>query len=183
MNDPSQTRPPTSDRRGMEIELGGYGLVVAGAAIVVLCAGSFWLGRSSARIVPGPRAATPDQMSDLGDIERDLTFFDRLEKAPEIQAIAAAVTPAASHAAKPAPGPAVAGGPEVQVLASADRLAADTLVRKLRAQGHQVRVIAAAASESPLFRVRVFGFVDDAAAQQAAAALQRQEGLKTWVVH
>jgi hypothetical protein len=163
----------------MEIELGGYGLVMLGAAIVALCAACFWLGRSSARIVPGPRSAPADQVADLGDVEKDLTFFDRLEKAPEIQAIPPASAPAAPPRAE---APAVTSGHEVQVLASADRRAADLLVQKLRAQGHKVRVLSAAPGEPPLYRVRVFGFPDDAAARQAAAALQSQQGLKTWVV-
>jgi len=179
MTDPGLSRQATPDRRGMEIELGGYGLVMLGAAIVALCAACFWLGRSSARLVPGARAATPDQVADLGDVEKDLTFFDRLEKAPEIEAI-----PPATAAPGPAQAaPATAGGHEVQVFASADRRAADALVQKLRAQGQKVRVLAAGPGEPPLYKVRVFGFESDAAARQAAAALQREQGLKTWVVH
>jgi len=180
MTDPGLARGSPPDRRGMEVELGGYGLVMLAAVVVALCAASFWLGRSSARLVPGARAAAPDQVADLGDVEKDLSFFDRLEKAPEIQAIPPATpVPVPARAEDPAP----AGGHEVQVFASADRRAADALVQKLRAQGHKVRVLAAAPGEPPLYKVRVFGFVDDAAARQAAAALQKQQGLKTWVVH
>ena len=180
MTEPVLPRRETPERRGMEIELGGYGLVMLGATIVALCAACFWLGRSSARIVPGPGAAAPDQVADLGDVEKDLTFFDRLEKAPEIQAIPpATAAPEASRAEAPP----TARGLEVQVFASADRRAADALVQKLRAQGHKVRLLAPGAGEPPLYRVRVFGFPDDAAARQAAAALQSQHGLKTWVVH
>jgi sporulation related protein len=179
MTDPGLSRGSAPDRRGMEIELGGYGLVMLGAAIVALCAASFWLGRSSARLVPGSSAAAPDQVADLGDVEKDLSFFDRLEKAPEIQAIPpAAPAPAASRAEAPP-----ATGHEVQVFASSDRQAADALVQKLRAQGLKVRLLAAAPGEPTLYRVRAYGYADEAAARQAAATLQRQQGLKTWVVH
>lgn len=165
----------------MEVELGGYGLVALAAVILALCAASFWLGRRSAEVLPARSPAEGAGAGPAADVEKDLSFFDRLEKAPEIQAVPE--SPAATTApAAPATAPPAAAGVEVQVFASADRNAAEALAAKLRGLGYRTRLLPADPRGESLHRVRVVGFADEAAARRAAEQLERQQGLRTWVV-
>ena len=174
---------------GTEFELGGFALLLVGAGVLGLCVLSFWLGRVSVSVVPtAPR--TPDAaMEDEGDLEEDLTFFDRLEQAPEISATARQPETNAARAegTRRAPeggsaGDAEAGTFTVQVLAATQRSAAEELVARLEGRGYRARLVVGEKDGERIYRVRVGGYRDETAAREAAAAIERQEGLRTWVI-
>ena len=81
--------------------------------------------------------------------------------------------------------PAVSAPPSgfaVQVGAFSSSEAARSMKSKLEAGGYAGYVSAGAASRERRWRVRVGPFSDRAAAARAASALERREGLSTWVV-
>jgi len=187
-----EAKPAPAGRAGLEFEVGGLGMLGLAAVIVALCVASFWLGRLS---VPARRALPPDgaaeasaAVEDGGDIERDLTFFDRLERAPELSAQGDEETVSPLPEETPAPEPTPATPPptpdgpfEIQVLASAERSAADAVVIRLRGRGYPARLVVGERDGAPLYRVRVGGYPDEPAARQVAQAIERQEGLRTWI--
>ena len=187
-----EAKPAPAGRGALEFEVGGLGMLGLAAVVVALCVASFWLGRLS---VPARRALPPDgaaeasaSVEDGGDIEGDLTFFDRLERAPELSAQGDEETVSSPPEETPAPEPTPApptptlDGPfEIQVLASAERSAADAVVIRLRGRGYPARLVVGERDGAPLYRVRVGGYPDEPAARQVAQAIERQEGLRTWV--
>jgi cell division protein FtsN len=171
----------TAADRGVEVEVGGSGLILLGLLVLALCAGSFWLGRWSARAAGPPASPPAAPIEDGGDAADDLTFFDRLERAPELSAQGDERTVAPPAPAAPAP--AAAGGTfEVQVLASADRAAAEAVVARLQRRDYPARLVVGDRDGRAIYRVRVGGYADEAAARRAALAIEREEGLRTWVV-
>lgn len=221
----SPERSRNTSNSGVELELGGMSLALVAVVVLALCAISFWLGRQSVPAMSAgvleaaaSRAATP--VVDGGDVESELTFFDRLEKAPELSAqgdertvrppkktpAPSAAQPAAPRptvVAQAQPGPATkalepvaapaqpqhmlpgatGGSFQVQVLATIEREAADAMVSRLKSRGFPAHLSSGEYKGQPLFRVRVGGYPDKAAAQQVARAIQDREGLQTWVTH
>ena len=198
---------------GMEFELGGMSLSLVAVVVLALCAISFWLGRQS---VPAstsgssttPAAVDPAPVVDGGDVEQELTFFDRLEQAPELSAqgdertVVAALaakedeTPArsapvptrsepvpASSQAEPSNAlPVATGGPFlVQVLATTERTAAEAMAARLKARGFPANLSSGDFKGQVLFRVRVGGYADERSARRVAQAITDREGLQTWV--
>ncbi len=87
----SPERSRSASNSGVELELGGMSLALVAVVVLALCAISFWLGRQSVPAMSaGALQAVPSQTDtpvvDGGDVESELTFFDRLEKAPELSA-------------------------------------------------------------------------------------------------
>jgi cell division septation protein DedD len=200
-------------------------LALVAVVVLALCAISFWLGRQSVPAMSaGVLEAVPSQTEtpvlDGGDVESELTFFDRLEKAPELSAQGdertvkpAEQTPAPSDVQPAAPKPTVVaqarpdsvaepvaappqsqvaqsgnalpgatgGSFQVQVLATTEREAADAMVSRLKSRGFPAHLSSGEYKGQALFRVRVGGYPDKAAAQQVARAIQDREGLQTWV--
>ncbi len=221
----SPERSRSASNSGVELELGGMSLALVGVVVLALCAISFWLGRQSvpamsAGVVEGVPSRTDAPVVDGGDVESELTFFDRLEKAPELSAqgeekpakktpapsdvqpaapkptvvaqarpgtiagdlepVAAPAQPQAAPSANTSPG-ATGGSFQVQVLATTERAAADAMVSRLQSRGFPAHLSSGEYKGQPLFRVRVGGYPDKAAAQRVAQAIQDQEGLQTWV--
>ncbi len=81
-------------------------------------------------------------------------------------------------AASPAP---AGGGVEIQVAVLSDRTSADELAARLRAKGYRPEVSPLRSDGRTRYRVRVGGYADRAAAEAAAARLEREESLKTWI--
>lgn len=189
------------------------GLLLVALAGLGLCAASFWLGRKSVPVRPATSNPTTLSASDapieeVGDLEEDLTFFDRLEVAPELSAQGAerTVLPPSEASAQeeeaapthePSPGPpateppagpvgqdlpAAVGGPfHVQVLATTEHAGAEAMVGRLRAHGFAARLEEAQRGGMVIYRVRVGGYPDEEGARRVAQAIERREGLKTWV--
>jgi cell division septation protein DedD len=67
------------------------------------------------------------------------------------------------------------------VLATTEREAADAMVSRLKSRGFPAHISAGEYKGQELFRVRVGGYPDEAAAQQVARAIHEREGLQTWV--
>ncbi|MGD8374538.1 MAG: SPOR domain-containing protein [Acidobacteriota bacterium] len=174
--------PPRSGR-GVEVEVGGSGILIASLVVLGLCAVSFWIGRWSVQAVgPATGARAPGEaasMEDGGNLDEDLTFFDRLERAPELSAQGEerTVTPPAEPARPASP----AGPFAVQVLASAERATAEAVLAKLLRREYDARLVIGEKEGRPLYRVRVVGYADEAAAEAAARQIEKQEGLRTWV--
>ena len=188
----TRNRAPRASRSdgGTELEVGGFGLVLGGIVVGALCVGSFLLGRWSVEVV-APRGTPVDDgvatVEDAGDVEAELTFFDRLEKAPELSAQGDERT--VSPPSRPAPGAPPAEGEaartdgpfQVQVLASAERSAAEAVLARLRLRGYAARMVEGEKDGAPLYRVRVGGYADEEGARQVAQEIERKEGLRTWV--
>ena len=87
----SPERSRSASNSGVELELGGMSLALVAVVVLALCAISFWLGRQSvpamsAGVLEAVPSRTDMPVVDGGDVESELTFFDRLEKAPELSA-------------------------------------------------------------------------------------------------
>lgn len=184
--------------RGVEMEVGGSGLLLAGILVLALCVVSFWLGRWSVGTQAGAGGPAPGGaeagIGDGGDVAEDLTFFDTLEKAPELTAqgdertsAPPKETPSApapsgpQRTASPPPPATGTGRYEVQVLASAERAIAESLVARLSARGYPAKLAIGEKDGKPIYRVRVVGYDDESSARQAAQSIEREEGLRTWV--
>jgi len=208
----SRQRSQSASSSGVELELGGMSLALVAVVVLALCAISFWLGRQSVPARPaGVLETVPSQAAapvlEGGDVESELTFFDRLEKAPELSAQGdeRTVEPAEPEAkapekavAQPQPVPvpkvtepavarelprATGGDFQIQVLATTERDAADAMVARLKSRGFPAHISPGTYKDQALFRVRVGGYPDEAAAQAVAKAIQEREGLQTWVTH
>ncbi len=182
------------DPAGQEFQLETRHLVLLVLLVVVLCAASFELGRWVERQNLGPAiplagmagaagaagGGRDANVEDVGDISKDLTFFDTVAgDAPA--PLQAPVRPAP----RSSPDPAVPGstrrsvneGVMIQVFASKDRAAADAVRKKLRAKGYTALL----ASSGGAYKVRVGPYADRAEAQRQAAILREQEHLTTWI--
>jgi cell division septation protein DedD len=100
--------------------------------------------------------------------------------APQVAAPAVAA-PVVVPPSTPASAPTPAGRIEIQVAVLSDRASADELAGRLRAKGYRPEVTSMRADGRTRYRVRVGGYADLAAAEAAAARLQREESLKTWI--
>ena len=187
-----------ADRRDSEVRelrLEGVGLFVIGGVLVAALAGAFLVGRWYERSVhPVSAAGLPSddplahvvQTEDPAEIDDTATFFDTMEgrqAEPGREAAQPASPPAAPPPAtesSPPPKP-VAGAYFVQVFAGRDRSAAEALVQQLKSSGHAVRIFTEREGQGSLYKVRVGGFADEAAARGAAETLQKEGFAGAWV--
>lgn len=159
--------------------------------VVALCVASFMLGRWVERQSAGTdidRAAEEQdaRMEDGGDVARDLTFFDSLKNdqpVPLEEAGRAPLKPAPSRSsAAPAAREAssrrsVEEGVFIQVIATAQRSAAESVRKRLRDDGYTALMV----SEGGAWKVRVGPYADRAEAERAAVRLRNEKGLTTWI--
>ena len=73
------------------------------------------------------------------------------------------------------------GGYSVQVAAVPTKDEADRLVTRLVGQGYPAYAIRGEGAAANLYRVRVGGYPDRAAAQEVAKRLEGTEGFKPWI--
>jgi cell division septation protein DedD len=170
--------------------------------VLVLCVASFlfgrWVERQSlglgASSAGGIRRDADANVEDMGDVSKELTFFDTLKgdkSAPMPQpsadrstaparsastATAAAAPPRGAGSSGP-PRRSVNEGVMIQVFASKDRAAADAIRKRLRARGYTALLV----SEGGSWKVRVGPYADREEAQRSAAVLHEQEKLTTWI--
>jgi cell division septation protein DedD len=169
------------------------------ALVVALCLASFMLGRWVERQNRGPAVADlakPEgggQVADAGDVAKDLTFFDSLktdrpapletarETAPATRPprpempVRAATAPPAPHPSDPRRS--VNEGVMIQVFASRDKAAAESIRKRLRTRGYTALLVPDGGS----WKVRVGPYADREEAERSAAVLRQQENLKTWI--
>ena len=188
-----------SEPSRQEFQLETWHLALLVLLVVVLCVASFHLGRRVERRSLGP-ALSPKNSSagsrdanieEVGDISRELTFFDTLEgngpaplqpppRAPLAAAPGPARAPIASTASAGAAGPArrsVNEGIMIQVFASKDRAAAEAVRRRLRAKGYTALLVSGGGTH----KIRVGPYADRVEAEKQAAILRDQEHLTTWI--
>jgi cell division septation protein DedD len=177
-----EDRPPAR-----EIRLEGPGLWLAAGLLLVLAAGSFWLGRAYERATsPAPTSPAADPLANVSkgadDVPDDATFFDTLggggrAAEPEREArTRTADAPAPVPAAVPQAGPFV-----VQVFAGRDRGSAEELVASLRGKGYPVRMEGEREGRGTLYRVRVGGYATRAEAEAAVERLVKDGQAGAWV--
>jgi cell division septation protein DedD len=159
---------------------------------------------------PMAEAIAGTEPFDAEDAGADLTFFDAVDDKPEAStpppvvsgerstgsASQAESEPAPTRRESPdrpaAPAPVETpsespprtvstGGFEVQVAVLSKRSSADNLAQRLQAKGYQARVTTTRSQGQLRYRVRVGGYPDRTAAEAAAARLEKEEKLKTWI--
>jgi hypothetical protein len=159
--------------------------------VVALCVASFMLGRWVERQSSGADidAIVEDgeaRMEEGGDVARDLTFFDSLKNDQPVPletdaaGTRAAMKPAASRggvAPPPAGRRSVEEGVFIQVIATAQRSAAESVRKRLREDGYTALMV----SEGGTWKVRVGPYADRAEAERAAVRLRSEKGLTTWI--
>ena len=182
-----------------EFQLETRHLVSLIALVVVLCVASFMLGRwverqSLGTTIPvSVSTGGENKIEDVGDVSKDLTFFDTLkDNAPapltptdQVESGASGMPTAADPPLRPgASTPAygtqrrsVNDGVMIQVLVSKDRASAEALRKKLRTKGFTVAII----PDRGAYKVRVGPYADRAEAERIAGILQVQEHLRTWI--
>lgn len=197
---------PENDYRTHEILLENRHLALIGAGVLVLCVGSFLLGRWTER----SRWVNPDApLPQVTDVTGGLPIESRpadaglaADDGQEGQEILAGEEePPISRAAEPAPAarpaPAAAPGPRaekspqgaggredlyIQVLATRHAEAARALREKLITRDYPAAIVSSPdARGRPLYRVRVGGYESRREAEEVAARLEREEHLKTWI--
>ena len=104
----------------------------------------------------------------------------RSEAEESAAASPAVTTPAASQPVT-SPTPPTTGGVEIQVAVLSERSSAEALASRLRGKGYEARVMITRSEGKTLYRVRVGGYPDRTAAEAAAARLEKEENLKTWI--
>lgn len=160
--------------------------------VVVLCVASFMLGRWVERQSSGAdmEAIVEEgeaRLEDGGDVARDLTFFDSLKNDQPVPLEAEAsgtrptMKPTASRPAAGSPARAarrsVEQGVFIQVIATAQRSAAESVRKRLRDDGYTALMV----SEGGTWKVRVGPYADRAEAARAAVRLRAEKGLTTWI--
>ncbi len=183
------SREPLASR-DREFQLEARHLALLVLLVVALCAASYQVGRwverrsAEASAPPGlaPDGRAPASVEDAGDVSRDLTFFDTLGGGDPVpleappRARETPIRPRSAGASAPsAPRRSVSEGVMIQVFASKDRKAADSLRRRLRSRGYTALLV----SEGGFHKVRVGPYADGEEAQRAAGVLREQEGLET----
>ena len=187
------TEPSRPDQ---EFQLETRHLVSLIALVVVLCVASFMLGRWAERRSLGPAttalsaAGAENKIEDVGDVSKDLTFFDTLknntpvplapgdETVPKAAGMAPAIDPPArGRASSTEQRRSVNEGVMIQVLVSKDRAAAESLRKQLRTKGFTVAII----PERGSYKVRVGPYADRTEAERIAGILREQERLSTWI--
>ncbi|HZI92892.1 MAG TPA: SPOR domain-containing protein [Patescibacteria group bacterium] len=202
--------PAGESRTTQELQLEARHLVLMVVIVLVLCVASFMFGRWVERQSVGPTISmtglpgAPGRNGDanveeMGDVSKDLTFFDTLEGnqpaplKPQGSAATAATPrqkpPATQATRQPAEPPSTAGQTAtsgrrsvneavmIQVFASKDRAAADLIRRRLRAKGYTALLM----PDHGTYKVRVGPYADREEATRAASVLREQEKLTTWI--
>jgi len=192
-----------------EFQLETRHLVLIVLLVVVLCVASFMFGRWVERQSVGPTISMTGMpgssgrngdanVEEMGDVSKDLTFFDTLEGnqpaplKPQPGAQAApprARQPATQTVRQPVEAPSTTSQPPasgrrsvneavmIQVFASKDRAAADQIRRRLRAKGYTALLM----PDHGTYKVRVGPYADREEATRAASVLREQEKLTTWI--
>ena len=166
--------------------------------VVALCVASFMLGRWVERQSSGAdmEAIVEEgeaRIDEGGDVARDLTFFDSLKSdqtVPLETDAAGTRAPMKPTASRPAAGQAAPAGRAasssrrsveegvfIQVIATAQRSAADSVRKRLREDGYTALMV----SEGGTWKVRVGPYADRAEAERAAVKLRSEKGLTTWI--
>jgi len=158
--------------------------------VVALCVASFMLGRWVERQSAGADIAAiaeegEARVEEGGDVARDLTFFDSLKNDQPVPLEdpgggRAPLKPAPSRAAAsppPASRRSVEEGVFIQVIATAQRSAAESVRKRLRDDGYTALMV----SEGGTWKVRVGPYADRAEAERAAVRLRNEKGLTTWI--
>jgi len=177
-----------------EFQLEAKHLTVLVFLVVALCVASFMLGRWVERqslgatipAVASGRTEGDAKVEEMGDVAKELTFFDTLkteepvgletapgEAAPRPAPVPAKKTPVATRS----PQRSVGEGVMIQVFASKDRAPADAVRKKLRAKGYTALLV----PEGGAWKVRVGPYADREEAERSAAVLREQEKLSTWI--
>lgn len=175
---------PVRPREVRELRLEGAWLLVVGGILVAMLFGAFELGRWVERwnapvSAPGVDPLANVEEETVGAAERP-SFFDSPSAGVEAEP--------RREVGKPPPAPVPATPPPskgpwfVQVFAGRDRAAAEEVLRGLRAKGLPTRFDRQAeGGADALYKVRVGGFPDRAAADEAAARLKREGHPSAWV--
>jgi cell division septation protein DedD len=170
--------------------------------VVALCLASFMLGRWVERQNRGPSVSEltkPEagaEVADAGDVAKDLTFFDSLKtdrpapletvretastrpSRPEMPVRSVPAPVPQPPAARPSDAKrSVNEGVMIQVFASKDRGAAESIRKRLRSRGYTALLVPDGGS----WKVRVGPYADREEAERSAAILRQQENLKTWI--
>lgn len=154
--------------------------------VVVLCLGSFQLGRWVERRSGGPSIAgagsAMDEVSDanvddVGDISRELTFFDSLKEDTVVDDAPVRTRSETGAAPPPATRRSVNEGIMIQVFASKDRSAAQAVRNRLREKGYTAFIL----SSDGTHKVRVGPYADKEEAELQAAIIREREDLRTWI--
>ncbi len=180
---------PSAPRGGaqQEVQLETKHLALLVLLLVLLCLGSFQVGRWVERRSLGPAVSAGEGASgaaveDMGDVSEELTFFDTLQDEgrvplerpnslpPARESRAAAAPPRSSSRS-------VNEGVMVQVFASKDRAAAQAMRQRLREKGYTALLL----SGDGTYKVRVGPYADREEAELQAAILRERENLKTWI--
>lgn len=193
--------PRTDDGSAQEFQLETRHLVLLILVVIVLCVASFLFGRWVERQRLGPTLASgavggsgeDANIEDMGDVSKDLTFFDTLDGNRPAPLKPSSSAPTTSPTARPpvrststainTPPPAtsprrsVNEGVMIQVFASKDRAAADTIRRRLRSKGYTALLV----PDRGTYKVRVGPYADREEATRAASVLREQEKLTTWI--
>lgn len=196
---------PENDYRTHEILLENRHLAFIGAGVLVLCVGSFLVGRWTERSRwVDPDTAMPQLAGAAGDLPIEGgplpsaapadAGAEEIGEEDEGEAPAApAIEPAAStsRSEPPAPEPraekarqgAVRGDDlYIQVLATRHSDAARALRDRLAGRDYPVAVVSSPDAQGrPLYRVRVGGYGSREEAERVAARLEKEERLKTWI--
>jgi hypothetical protein len=192
-----------------EFQLETRHLVLLVLLVVVLCVASFMFGRWVERQSVGPTISMTGMpgasgrngdanVEEMGDVSKDLTFFDTLEgnqpaplkpqagaqaapsraRQPSTQTVRQPVEPPSTASQPPASGRrSVNEAVMIQVFASKDRAAADQIRRRLRAKGYTALLM----PDHGTYKVRVGPYADREEATRAASVLREQEKLTTWI--
>ena len=199
-----------------EFQLEARHLVLLILVVVVLCVASFMFGRWVERqnaglgVAAGGGATKPGDpnIEDMGDVSKDLTFFDTLEgnqpaplkqpagvgarPSPSTTTSSVGATPAA-HATPPSTPPAGSPTSAASSTGSSRRSVNDAVMiqvfaSKDRAAADAIRkrlrskgYTALLVPDHGTYKVRVGPYADREEAVRAAAVLREQENLTTWI--
>jgi len=174
-----------------EFQLEARHLTFLVLVVVALCVASFMLGRwverqsgASAPAVASEHGEGDAKVEEMGDVAKELTFFDTLKTDKPVGLVEKPATAAPSRPpSPPASAPvrsarrSVGEGVMIQVFASKDRASADAVRKKLRGKGYTALLVSGDGS----WKVRVGPYPDREEAERAASILREQEKLSTWI--
>lgn len=169
--------------------------------VAILCIASFMLGRWVERQAYRATAAASlvgdgaSEQLDVEDVNRELTYFrtlDGKEPPPSVDRpsepdLETPVTARRRSGARSSDEDVVAGaggndGLMVQVMATKDLAAAIAMRQRLMERGYQVSLLEGSGSrDAGLHKVRVGPYPDRRSAARAAAKLEAEEGVSTWI--
>ena len=171
---------------GQEFQLETRHLALLVLIAVVLCLGSFHLGRwverrsgspAVAVLGAGTEEASDGTIEDMGDISRELTFFDSLHEDTVVDDAPARARTDSVPASAPVARRSVNEGIMIQVFASKDRSAAQAVRNRLREKGYTAFIL----SSDGTHKVRVGPYADKEEAELQAAIIRQREDLHTWI--